>query len=113
MDPSELAKWVIRKHDDDPDEAVFDGMDDEDILRMFYQLAKAYLAAQKRLAECHDLLRRVRSFVENGTQFGYIDQLKPGTPEHKTAADVGWMVCQLQADQLPAARLLGEAEVPN
>ena len=57
---------------------------------------------KQRLDECFELLRRVRSFIENGTQFGYIDPLKPGTPEHKTAADVGWMVNQLQLDTLPA-----------
>lgn len=59
---------------------------------------------KQRLDECFELIKRVRTFIENGTQFGYIDQLKPGTPEHKTAADVGWMVNQLQLDRTPAER---------
>ena len=57
---------------------------------------------KQRLDECYELLKRVRQFIENGTTLGYIDPLKPGSPEHKTAADVGWMVNQLQLDRMPA-----------
>lgn len=44
MDPKACAEWIIRQHDEDHDEAAFDGMDDMSILNMLYPLAKAYLA---------------------------------------------------------------------
>lgn len=56
---------------------------------------------KQRLDECYELLKRCRQFMENGITLGYIDPVKPGTPEHKTVADVGWMVNQLQLDRTP------------
>jgi hypothetical protein len=73
-------------------------------LLLLVEAAEAGEKSEKRLEECYELLKRVRQFIENGTTFGYIDPLKPGTPEHKTAADVGWVVCQLQQDRMHGER---------
>lgn len=62
MDPKACAEWIIHQHDEDPDEAAFDGMDDMSILNMLYPLAKAYLAQLSK----HNPIRRHGSEYTTG-----------------------------------------------
>lgn len=96
MDAKEGAEFLIGYDDNPPNNPPFEAMHDDEIVAMFRPLARGYLAAMNRLGECEALFKRVRSFIENGTTYGYIDPLKPGSPEHKMAADVGLMLCQFQ-----------------
>lgn len=111
MKPKEVAEWLIGYEDRENQNPPFEAMHDDEIAAMFLPLARGYLAAMERLGECEGLFKRVRSFIENGTTYGYIDPLKPGSPEHKTAADVVWMICQFQHDRTDATLHTEQARV--